>query len=111
MARPQVFNGTLGKVLDFVIAYKLYLRIKIRGIVVEEQIQWILSYIQEGSVDVLKENILEDLKGGLLEYKTLEEFLAKIKKEFGGRQRSSKSGRVKKIRVRGKNYEEIHTGV
>jgi len=55
-----------------------------RGEVVKEQIQCILLYVQEGSADVWKENILEDLKGGLLEYETVREFLAEIKKEFGG---------------------------
>ena len=54
-----------------------------RGVVVVEQIQWILLYVQEESADVWKENILEDLKEGLLEYKTAEEFWAKIKREFG----------------------------
>jgi len=43
-----------------------------------------LSYVQEGLADVWKENILEDLEGGLLEYETVGEFLADIRKEFGG---------------------------
>ena len=34
--------------------------------------------------NVWKENILEDLEGGLLKYKTVEEFLIDIRKEFGG---------------------------
>ena len=55
-----------------------------REVVVEEQIQWVLSYIQGGSADIWKENILEDLEGGLLEYETVGEFLADIRKEFGG---------------------------
>ena len=29
-------------------------------------------------------NVLEDLEGGLLEYKTVGEFLVDIKREFGG---------------------------
>jgi len=40
--------------------------------------------VQEGLADVWKENILEDLEGGLLEYETVGEFLADIRKEFGG---------------------------
>ena len=41
-------------------------------------------YIQGGSTDIWKENMLEDLERGLLEYKTVEEFLTDIKREFGG---------------------------
>jgi len=57
---------------------------KMREVMVEEQIQWMLSYVQGESVDIWKENMLENLKGGLLEYKSVGKFLADIKKEFGG---------------------------
>jgi len=40
-----------------------------------------LSYIQGGSADIWKENVLEDLEGGLLEYETVGEFLTDIKRE------------------------------
>jgi len=52
VARPQIFDGSSEKVLDFVTAYKLYIRIKMKEIAVEEQIQWILSYVQEGLADI-----------------------------------------------------------
>jgi len=39
VVRLQVFDGTLSKVSGFVLAYKLYLRMKMREVVVEEQIQ------------------------------------------------------------------------
>ena len=68
----------------FITACKLYICIKMRGVAVEKQIQWVLSYVQGGLADIWKENMLEDLEGGLLEYKTVGEFLAEKKKEFRG---------------------------
>jgi len=44
----------------------------------------VLLYIQGESVDIWKENMLEDLEGGLLKYEIVGEFLADIRKEFGG---------------------------
>ena len=44
VARLQVFDGTLSKVSRFVMAYRLYIRMKMREAAVEKQIQWILSY-------------------------------------------------------------------
>jgi len=40
--------------------------------------------VQEGSADIWKKNILEDLEKEKLEYESVGEFLAEIKKEFGG---------------------------
>ena len=48
-----------------------------------------LSYIQEGLADVWKENVLEELEEGELEYKSVGEFLAAIKKKFGGGEEES----------------------
>ena len=45
-AKSQVFDGTSGKILEFLIACKLFIRIKMREDVVEDQIQQILLYIQ-----------------------------------------------------------------
>ena len=42
-----------------------------------------LSSVQGESVDVWKENMLEDLEARVLEYETAGEFWADIKKEFG----------------------------
>ena len=40
--------------------------------------------MQGGSADVWKKNILEDLEAGKVEYESAREFLAELKKEFGG---------------------------
>jgi len=52
VARIQMFDRSSKKISGFVTAYKLYIRMKMRGVTVEKQIQWILSYVQERSVDV-----------------------------------------------------------
>ena len=62
---------------------------KIKGKVVEKQIQQILSYIQGELADVWKENILKDLKVKLSEYKIVGKFLADIKKEFRERDKET----------------------
>ena len=43
-----------------------------------------LSYVQRGLVDVWKENIMEELEVGEVEYESVEEFLISLRKEFGG---------------------------
>jgi len=42
------------------------------------------SYVQEESADMWKENVLEDLEVEILEYVIVGEFLANLKKKFGG---------------------------
>ena len=86
VAKPAIFNGEAGKVGGFVTICRLYLRMKMREGIVKEQVQWVLSYVQGGLVDVWKENVMEELETGEMEYETVEEFLTSIKKEFGSRE-------------------------
>ena len=84
MAKLQIFNRVVNKVSGFLMAYRLYIRMRIRETTVKKQIQWILSCVQRGLADIWKENIIENLKSGELEYVTIGEFLIGLKKEFGG---------------------------
>ena len=52
VAKLDIFNREVEKVGRFIMVCRLSLRIKLRGAIVEEQVQWILSYVQGGSADV-----------------------------------------------------------
>ena len=82
VVKPSVFNREVRRVGGFITTYRLYLRIQIRGVTVKEQIQQVLSYMQEELVDIWKENLLEDLETGEAEFGSVEEFLLELKKEF-----------------------------
>jgi len=45
VAKPQTFNGKTEKVSEFLTACRLYIRIRMREVIIEEQIQWVLSYV------------------------------------------------------------------
>ena len=67
-----------------------------------------LSYVQGESADVWKKNVLEELKAEELEFKTVEKFLAEIKKEFGwGEEESVKVAELRKLEQEGKMMEEF----
>jgi len=58
--------------------------------------------------NVWKKNTLEDLEGGILEYETVEEFLADIRKEFRrGDKESVKVAELKRLEQEGKMMEEF----
>ena len=98
MAKPPVFNREAGKILEFLTACRLYIKMRMREAMVEKQIQWVLLYVQRGLADIWKENILENLEEGSLEYELVGEFLATIKKEFGkGDEKSVKVAELKKL--------------
>jgi len=108
VAKPAIFNGEAGKVGGFVTTYRLYLRMKMREATVEEQVFWILSHVQGGSVDTWKENVMEELESGEVEYETAEEFLTSLKKEFGGGEEEAvKVAELRRMEQGGKTMEEF----
>jgi len=107
VAKPAIFNGEAGKMGGFIMACRLYLKMKMRGTSIEEQVQWVLSYVQGGSADVWKENVLEELESGEMEYETAEEFFTNLRKEFGrGEEESVKAAELRRMEQGGKTMEE-----
>ena len=108
VAKPAIFNGKAGRVGGFVTACRLYLKMRLRETIVEEQVQWMLMYVQGGLADVWKENIMEELELGEVEYKSVEEFLTSLKKEFGGREEEVvKVAELRKLEQGGRTMEEF----
>ena len=67
-----------------------------------------MSHVQERLADVWKENVMEDLEEGALEYESVEEFLIAIKKEFGGGEKESvKVAKLKKLEQGERMMEEF----
>ena len=108
VAKPAIFNRETGKVGGFVTTCRLYLRMKMRETMVEEQVFWVLSHVQGGTADIWKENVMEELKAGEMEYETAEELLTVLKKEFGGGEEEAvKVAELRKLEQEGKTMEEF----
>ena len=108
VAKLAIFNREAGRVGGFIMVCRLYIKMRLRGNTVEEQVQWVLTYVQGGSVDIWKENITDEIEAGELEFESVEEFLTCLKKEFGGgEEKSVKVAELRKLEQGGKTMEEF----
>ena len=108
VAKPAIFNGEAGRVGGFIMACRLYIKMRLRKNTVEEQMQWVLTYVQGGSVDIWKENVIDKIEAGEVEFESVEEFLTCLKKEFGGGEEESvKVAELRKLEQGGKTMEEF----
>jgi len=109
---PTMFFGVLWKVESFVKECREYVEIKMKEKTVEDQILWVLTCMDGGTVEKWKEMMKDDLKEGLREYVTLEEFFGEIRKEFGKKGKSKKTEEEKGMdgfwnAVKGKEEEIV----
>jgi len=65
-------------------------------------------YVQKGSADVWKENLLEDLEVRVLEYEIVGEFLADLRKEFREEEEETvKTAELRRLEQREKTMKEF----
>ena len=108
MAKPAIFNGEAGKVGGFVTTCRLYLKMKIKEGTVEEQVIWVILYVQGGSADIWKENVMEELEAREMEYESIEKFFTSMKKEFGeGEEEATKAAELRQLEQDGRSMEEF----
>ena len=111
---PTMFFGVSWKVESFVKECREYVEIKIKEKTVEDQILWVLTCMDRGTVEKWKEIMEDDLKEDLREYVILEEFFGEIRKEFGkkGKGKKTEENREKEMdgfwnAVKGKEEEIV----
>ena len=79
-----------------------------RDITVEEQVQCVLSYVQGGSADIQKKNVMEDLESRSLSYVIVGKFLLDLKKEFrSGNNKTIKMAELRKVEQESKMIGEF----
>ena len=89
---PQIFDGTSSRVSEFMEECRRYIKEKMKGEKMEDQIYWIISYIQGRLTDEQKKRIVDKIFENKQKDRHVEEILQEIEKEF---ERKKKKGKKK----------------
>ena len=79
---PQIFDGTSSRVSEFIEECRRYIKEKMKEEKMEDQIYWIISYIQGRSTDEWKKRIVDKIFENKQKDRHVEEILQEIEKEF-----------------------------
>ena len=72
--------------------------LQMRDVEVKEQVQQILTYVQKELANIWKENYLKNMDIEKMQFKSAEDLLAELKREFGkSDNESAKVAKLKKI--------------
>ena len=75
---------------------------------IEEQVQWILMYIQGGSADVYKKNLLKEMEAREVQFALVRDFLAESKREFGeDNDELTQVAELKRLEQKGKTIKKF----
>lgn len=110
--KPSLFSEETVQVVESVMTCKLYIRLRyirlrLREKSVEEQFQWILIHVQKISAYIWNKSILEDLETEEFEFESAENFLAELKREFGGNNELAKIAELKQVEQDSRIIEEF----
>jgi len=87
---PQIFDGTLSRVSEFMEECTRYIKEKMKGEKMEDQIYWVISYIQGRLTDEWKKRIVDKIFENKWKDRHVEEILQEIEKEFERKEKKGK---------------------
>ena len=90
---PQVFDETSSRVSEFLEECRRYIKRKMKEVKMEDQIYWVISYVQGGAIDKWKEKMVDKIFEDKWKNRYVEEVLKDIEKEFGEKDK----GKGKKV--------------
>ena len=73
-----LFTRKKGEVTNFINICRLYLRLNMEGACEEDKVVWVLRYMQEGSVEVWKDNVIKEVEQGMVGFHTVNNLYEKI---------------------------------